>query len=259
MSNQKTSTEPDPAATAPDFAHFIAENEHGRYCVPQEFAHREVPGILAGGGVYEPDTLAMLSELYDGGDIVSGGAFVGDFFPFLCRLLVPGARVVSFEPHPVTLQAARHTIALNGLDAVDLHPVAVGADAGSLPLQMARANGQPLAAAAKLVTEAEAAGNDHVVSVDVVRLDDLVAPDRPVGILHLDIEGHEEPALHGARDLIARWRPLVVLETSRRRRDKTIARYRDVLAGLVPEAGYDLAHLVEADGNAVYRAGSGPE
>lgn len=254
MSNQRTPDNPDRAGTAPDFDHFIAENEHGTYCVPQDFAHREVPGILAKGGVYEPDTLAMLAQIYTGGDIISGGAFVGDFFPFLSRLLTDDARVVSFEPHPVTFQAAQHTLVLNNLDAIDLHPVAVGAQPGTLPLQMARANGQPLAAAAKLVTEDEARDNDHVVVVDVVRLDDLADPDRPVGILHLDIEGHEEPALLGARAVITRWRPLVVLETSRRRREKTIARYRDVLADLVPEAVYDLAHLVEADGNAVYRA-----
>ena len=63
-----------------EFDYRICVNEYGFYCVPDAYAKREIPKILAQGGVYEPNTLALLARRAQGGDIVTGGAFIGDFF-----------------------------------------------------------------------------------------------------------------------------------------------------------------------------------
>ena len=34
--------------------------------------------------------------------------------------------------------------------------------------------------------------------------------DRPVSIVQLDVEGHEKPALKGARVLVVRWRTILI-------------------------------------------------
>ena len=44
-------------------------------------------------------------------------------------------------------------------------------------------------------------------------LDDVVAGDRRVAAIQLDVEGHEQAALEGAMRTIERCRPLIVLET----------------------------------------------
>lgn len=227
-----------------DFDHQISVNEYGFYCVPEAYARREIPRILARGAVYEPATLRLLRARARGGDIVTGGAFIGDFLPALSAAMAPGCRVVSFEPNPLSAEAARRTIALNGLENVDLHPVAVGEAPDQLMLQLTREGGSAAAARAKIVTDPEAG---ETLPVPVVPLDSLVAPERRVSVLHLDVEGHEKPALNGAQRLLCEARPLVVLEAERPWQRQM---YADLLAALAPGAGYRLAGAMER--NAFY-------
>ncbi|KNG93626.1 FkbM family methyltransferase [Pseudaestuariivita atlantica] len=231
------------AGSPPDFDHFITANEHGFYCVPESFRGREVPRLLRRGEVYEPATLRFLSRHVGSGDIVTGGAFVGDFFPALARAMAPGARIRSFEPAPDTFAAALHTIALNGLDNVELSQVAVGAEDAVLPLQVARPGAsEPLAAGARIVAEA---GKGQTIDVPVVTIDSLVPADRTVSLLHLDVEGHEIPALQGAVELIARDAPILVLETGKRKRR---IEYLDFLGEAVPQHRYIHTSQIEENG-----------
>lgn len=222
-----------------DFEHRISVNEYGFYCVPEAYAKRVIPKILAQGEVYEPATLRLMARHARGGDIVTGGAFIGDFFPALSQALAPGCRLVSFEPNPLSRAAAERTIALNGLTNVDLHPVAVGERPDTLNLQLTLASGSAAAGRAKIVADP---GEGETLPVDVVTLDGLVAPDRIVSILHLDIEGHEKPALLGAARILSESRPLVVLEGERPWVRKM---YADLLAELAPGAGYTFAGGME--------------
>lgn len=231
-------------ASDPD-AFFVARNMYGRYAVPTVYARRVVPTLLARGEVYEPQTIAYLRSIVQDGDIVSGGAFVGDFFPALSAVLAPGAVFHSFEPMPLSYEAACRTIALNGLQNVRLHPVAVSDAPGTLPMLAARREGgAPLAAAAKI---APGASGNHVVTVAVTTLDALIPAERRVSVLHLDVEGHEAPALAGARGLIARNRPVVVLECSG---PKDRRAYKRLLREIAPDAGYHVMDEIER--NAIF-------
>ncbi|SDH36732.1 FkbM family methyltransferase [Alloyangia pacifica] len=222
----------------------ICVNEHGFYCVPEAYAAREIPKVLAQGGVYEPSTLNLMRRSARGGDIVSGGAFIGDFLPALSRALAPGARLHSFEPNPLSHAAAQETIALNALDNVDLAPVAVGAEPGELLLQVARPGGDTSAARARIVETADAG---ETLPVVVTSLDALVPAGREVSILHLDIEGHEQPALMGATRLIADNAPMIVLEAARAWRQRQYAQF---LTEQFPKLGYRLCGTMER--NAFY-------
>ena len=46
----------------------------------------------------------------------------------------------------------------------------------------------------------------------LVTVDEAVPTDRHVGVLELDVEGHEQQALAGAMRTIERCRPLLILE-----------------------------------------------
>lgn len=231
---------------APDFDHFTCANEYGFYCVPREFAGRDVPKLLRVGQVYEPKTLAFLRRMAKDGDIVSGGAFVGDFFPALSEVLTDGAELHSFEPNPISYQAALSTIGLNELTNVVMSQVAVGEKPATLPLQVVRGGKTAMAARAKIVHDPEKAGT---IDVPVVTLDSLIPKSRNVSVLHLDIEGHEMQAILGAKALIKRCKPVIVLEASKPHRRKF---YAQALGQLFGAANYQLSGIIEH--NAIYMA-----
>ena len=228
-----------------DFEYEIVANEYGFYCMPKAFFGRKLPQILANGGVYEPATLKLMARiLRRGGDVVTGGAFVGDFLPALSSALVPGALTHTFEPNPIARDAARLTCWLNELDNVVMHDCAVGDDAGQLQLQVAKPDGTPMAARAKIV---EKTGAGETINVDVKKLDVLVDAKRPVAIVHLDVEGHEWPSLVGAQDIIAANFPCIIIEAEKGWKSRKI---EAGLTELFPEAGYCRAGSIER--NVIY-------
>jgi FkbM family methyltransferase len=70
------------------------------------------------------------------------------------------------------------------------------------------------------------------------RLDDVVAADRRVGFIKIDVNGGELPALRGARRLLGRDRPFVLLSCSQRGLDDYGIGADDVFEFLVEDAGY---------------------
>ena len=236
---------------APGFAHSIATNEFGFYCLPEAYVKREAPRVLARGGVYERDTLQLLRRLLKGGgDAISGGAFIGDFLPALSQALVPDARLYSFEPNPNSAAAARFTIALNDLDNVVLQETAVSSEAGHLKLQTEGEDGRALAGSSRIVG-ADATGD--TVEVAVSRLDDMVPKSRKLALIHLDVESHEIAALSGAERILNMYAPVLVLEAPKRWMRRGIEAH---LAEFHANLGYTYCGLI--DRNAVYRAlGSG--
>ena len=226
----------------------FAVNEYGFYCVPAEFKNREVPKILFAGGVYEPSTIKLLRRLTkrQGGDIVTGGAFVGDFFPAISECLTAKQRLISFEPNPISYAACSYTAKLNGVTNLDLHPVAVGKEDATLPLQIQRSGGSAMGARAKI---AETHTEGETIEVDVKTLDGLLEKSKKVSVLHLDIEDHEEPALWGATETIKRDKPVVILEAGRPWQQRN---YLQVLNDICGENAYDFFGAV--DRNAVYHA-----
>ncbi|WP_238366426.1 FkbM family methyltransferase [Mesobacterium pallidum] len=230
-----------PRRTIPglDFDHMMVANRHGIYCLPTEFAEREIGMILTRGKVYEPDMLHFLCTRLGDGDIVTGGAFIGDFLPALSAAMAPGALIHTFEPHPVSFVAAETTLRLNRIGNVHISPVAVGEAPTKLPLKITRAgSGAAIAAGSRIVETADAG----TIEVEVVRLDDLVDASRRVGVLHLDIEGHEAPALVGAARILSDNHPLVVLEAGK---PAQRAAFLDQLETLVPAAAYRIGGVIE--------------
>lgn len=221
--------DPDLVAS-PVVDHDILQNPYGRYCVPHCYAHREVPRILSTGQVYEPRTLDLIRITAAQGDVISGGAFIGDFFPAISPALAHGAVLHSFEPNPLSFAAACHTVALNALRNVAMSPVAVGAGHDTLPLRITGANDTALGGGSQIVKTPQAG---HTIDVPVLPLDDLVPEGRHVSVLHLDIEGQELPALLGASRIVHQSRPLIILE-ARRVRTQTLCkrfmrnRFRDL-------------------------------
>ena len=55
---------------------------------------------------------------------------------------------------------------------------------------------------------------DHLETdeIEIRSLDTAVPPERPVTVIHLDVESYEKNVLIGAKATIARWKPVLILE-----------------------------------------------
>lgn len=144
-----------------------------------------------------PVTEAMWRLTGQGDLAVDVGANTGYFTSLLaCR----AQAVLAFEAHPVLASRLRSVIdswPFEHRDKVTLHARAVSDRDGmaslSIPSGFARNEG--------LATLSPAVEYHEALDVPTVTLDAAVGG-RPVGVLKIDIEGHELPAFQGARGLL---------------------------------------------------------
>ncbi|UOM36307.1 FkbM family methyltransferase [Acuticoccus sp. I52.16.1] len=226
----------------------IMKNEYGAYAVPKSYHMRVLPKVLARGKVYEPQTIKYICDHAADGDVVTGGAFIGDFLPAISKALAPGKLVHTFEPNPLCHEACRRTIELNKLANVRLHQVAVGNKPNKLPLRVHDFDKDEPAAAQSALNARASAEDEGYIEVDVVRVDELVERGRKVSVIHLDIEGFERQALRGAGRLVRRFHPKLVIEGRR-----TTAEW---LAQSFPKAGYQEVGAWEK--NRIFEATNAP-
>lgn len=228
----------------PLFEFSIATNPHGKFCVPKEYQHRPVPQMLLRGEIYEPLTQEYLASLSEKGDIICGGAFVGDFLPRLDRAARFGGKVHTFEPNPTSFASAQHTIELNELKNCIIRQCGVGQTSGTLNLQVAKPNGSAIAARARIVPDKI---DGQTIEIPIESLDSLIPADRTISAIQLDIEGHEEEAVKGARRIIQEKKPVVIIEAEKPDKQRNFLK---LLNDLAPEAGYQLDRILER--NAVF-------
>jgi len=131
------------------------------------------------------------------------GAHAGFYSLLAARRVGPGGHVYAFEPLPVNIANLRRHVALNNLSNVDVFPVAVSDRSGtgemspgddSYSAHLARGGG---------------------ITVEAVALDDLSMAGLVAepNLIKIDAEGAELAVLQGARGLLRRARPIVLLAT----------------------------------------------
>jgi FkbM family methyltransferase len=188
----------------------IATNPHGIFLVPLDAAWRPAVKAVLLGRVWEPRTLQLVGSVMPEADIVHAGAFFGDALPALSRSRVGDAKVWAFEPNFNSFQLARQTCRLNGLQNAVVTNAGLSDRAGVGRLATA-IDGEPSGGHSRLVEYARGVVTAEA-PVELVALDDVIPDDRKIAALYLDVEGHETHVLGGARKLLNRCRPLLVLE-----------------------------------------------
>ena len=182
----------DPSETMRNTGFRVAANRYGHYCVPDPSSWRPASQCVLQGAVWEEKTIEFVRNHAGLGDIIHAGAFFGDFLPALSQALAPGCTLWAFEPNPDNYSAASETCRLNALDNVILHNAALGSKKGVATMKV-REGGRAIGGMSAIVETMTAPFDDHI-SVPVERIDDVVS-NRHISIIHLDIEGYEEPAL----------------------------------------------------------------
>lgn len=147
-----------------------------------------------------------------GGDYADVGTNLGIVSASMAKALRGKANVLAFEPVPDTAGRAAATYALNGLTNITLFQLALGDTDGEIPFF------ESVGASEGSSANRTDFGDDirwRETRLMCRRLDGLVADGQiagAIGLLKVDVEGHELKAIQGATDLIRRDGPDVIFE-----------------------------------------------
>lgn len=192
-----------------------SQTRHGVMTYPPH--DRFVGRALALYGEYSEHECGLLEQLVGAGDVVvEAGANLGAHTVFLARRVGPKGRVYAFEP-----QAPIHELLDRNLRDNDLAPPAVAlyAALGSrmgvarIPRIDYDAAGQNFGGCA--LTDAADGVEVQMLTVDSLGL-------MRCDLIKVDVEGHEAQVIEGARETIARCRPLLYVENDREDRSAAL-------------------------------------
>jgi len=179
--------------------------------------------------------LTLIARLIpEGGVVIDAGACLGDHTCTYSQIVGASGQVFAFEPHPYSYDAlVKNTARLNN---VMTWQYALSDHFGQLELQMTPNVGASFIAA-----------DEHVwpsVVVPCCTLDTQILPIlKRCDFLHLDAEGMEPAILRGARQLIEKFYPALMVEVT----DQWLQRYGSSEADLFTllEAwGYDVTPML---------------
>jgi FkbM family methyltransferase len=158
---------------------------------------------------YEKESFAFFKKMCKPGmNIIDVGAHFGLYSVYMQKL--SGGQVYSFEPTPSTLSILHNTIRLNGVhENIEVIPAAVSDETGKAQFFI---DTIPGSVANSLVQYGNRDNQKRGYEVDVVSLDSFVGQKGiSVEFMKIDAEGAEYAVLKGARDVLAKHRPVIIL------------------------------------------------
>ncbi|MFI5380091.1 MAG: FkbM family methyltransferase [Tepidisphaerales bacterium] len=153
----------------------------------------------------EADVFAQLVR--PGWTILEIGANMGAHTVLLARATGPQGIVHAFEPQRVVFQILCANVALNALNNVYAHPVAVGREAGSILVPRLDS------AVVQNFGGLSLGGYPEGDRVPLITIDSLQLS--ACHMIKIDVEGMEGEVIAGAEETIRRYRPVLYLENDR--------------------------------------------
>ncbi|MCT9076260.1 FkbM family methyltransferase [Streptomyces fulvoviolaceus] len=188
---------------------------------------------------YEPGSLATWARLAaKSATIADVGAHVG-YFSMIAALANPKARVHAFEPVDQIHARLSVNVRSNGVQNVKLYQAGVSGKAGWADISV-RFSGNLLSTGSSLE---HAADDAQLKRIQLLPLDEVFA-DSKLDLMKIDVEGHEMSVLEGARQVLKRDRPTVLLEA-------LVGAPLDGLLAEFDPLGYDSHWVTEHDGSLV--------
>ncbi|HEY1241551.1 MAG TPA: FkbM family methyltransferase [Bryobacteraceae bacterium] len=177
---------------------------------PEDYVSRQILET----GQWERDSWGVIQQhLQSGGTFVDIGAHIGYYSLKAAPIVGPSGRVLAIEPNPETVRKLRDNIQASGAGSITVAPVACADAEGTLELF-----GAPEANTGETsLSRANASQTGKAVTSYQVRarpLDDIVrdAGLSRVDTIKVDVEGAELLVLNGARETMARFHPMILVE-----------------------------------------------
>ena len=207
----------------------------------QVFLGNDMSLCLYVGGAFEPNEFVFLGKvLKPGMTVVDGGANDGIYSLFAARRVGPGGVVLGIEPSGREYQRLLANLALNPEVDVTAVRAALGRMPGEVVLAIAEAGHEGQNTIGETISNPKVRTAGHE-SVRMTTLDRLVDEHdlKRVDVVKLDVEGSEVDALLGGVEMIARDRPLLMVEAEEERLASQ-GRTKDELRSVLGELGYRL-------------------
>ncbi|MHA7648546.1 FkbM family methyltransferase [Mycobacterium sp. ML4] len=191
--------------------------------------------ILQRLGETRPD-VALVASLCDPDRIsLDIGADVGEF---AIAMLRSSRSVIAFEPRPA--QARDLALMFTAVGApVRIEAVALSDQPGLSAMRVVQSDPGRSTIDQENVLDTAVGGPVSTIDVPVKRLDDLRLDN--VGMVKIDVEGHELAVLRGAAETLRRNRPRIVVEAEERHHPDAVADITALLSGL-GFRGYFMLH-----------------
>lgn len=186
--------------------YILAENIYGKYYIPHESIHRPCPETLINKKVWEHATLKFIEYDYSTGDIIHAGTFFGDFLPFLSKILDKENKIYAFEPILRNYESTKLNIKLNNINNVKLFNNCL-TDRNQEHKFKTFSNNVYLGGGSHITYD----NNFDEVSKGI-KIDKFKDELKNLSIIHLDVEGHEANVILGAREVIIKFKPTLILE-----------------------------------------------
>jgi len=174
--------------------------------------------FLVGNDIFEERTKRCFEAVVTGFEptlFMDVGANLG-IYSWQVLNVTDEADIWLFEPDKVNIRLLTRTIARNHLDRVTLHPVAVFDQSGDFSFLVDNASGATGSLEAQS-TDITPLHNAYGISatqlVPCIALDSLLEKMRTKRVLiKIDVEGAEDKALRGARQILREIRPVIIIE-----------------------------------------------
>lgn len=202
----------------------VARCKHGvlRYLANDQYVGRSLELY----GEFSDMEAGLFDQLLKpGATVVEVGANIGALTIHLAQKVGDKGRVIAFEPQRVVHGILVENLQQNGCANTEAICAAVGDHAGIIPMpRIDYADGKLQNFGA--VTLGEGTDSAPLLTLDSLRLERL-------DLLKIDVEGMEASVIEGARETIARCKPILYVENDRK--DKSAA-----LIALLMSMGYQL-------------------
>lgn len=183
------------------------------------------------GGSREPELAVLPMFVQTGDTVIDIGAHRGVYTYRLARLVGRDGHVVAYEPQPEMVRYLTEASRGGVMRRIDLRARALSDSEGEAVLSIPVQDGVRVVGQATL-RDVGAGADEHRVPVTV--LDKETMPGR-VSFMKIDVEGHELALLRGARALLTKDRPTLLVEVEVRHAGRRVG---DLAALLLDDLGY---------------------
>ncbi|GEN77378.1 FkbM family methyltransferase [Chryseobacterium hagamense] len=185
----------------------------------------------------EPELVWIKDFLPENAVILDIGANVGTFLYQLEKKLDPGA-IYAFEPNQKLYRRLKRLF-----PSMKVFPLALSDENTTAEFKVPVINGKAVASRGTLITEYREKGEEksYTEKVQVMRLDDWdeIKHFNRLDFIKIDVEGNEMKTLSGAKEMIRRFAPTLMVEMEQRHHETPI--WREISE--VESWGYDAHYL----------------
>lgn len=162
-------------------------------------------------GYYDWRRWAIVSAVCEPGDsIIEVGANIGTETVGFSDLVGPTGRVYAYEPFPANVVILQENARSARHQNIDVHPTAVGDRCGFV--RFAPPEQREYSGIGQVMWQSDQCNG--TIEVECLTLDSCLKNFPPIKALFVDAEGAETKILSGARELIKRDAPVIVIEAS---------------------------------------------